>query len=68
MKDKIRRLQKDGEYRFIGLSRSESKKAATELSKAAMEDDRRNREPVRNRTGRFRILLFQGAYLREELR
>ena len=42
MKDKIRRLQKDGEYRFIGLSRSESKKAATELSKAAMEDDRRN--------------------------
>ena len=42
MKDKIRRLQKDGEYRFIGLSRSERKKAATELSKAAMEDDRRN--------------------------
>ena len=42
MKDKIRRLQKDGEYRFIGLSRSESKKAVTELSKAAMEDDRRN--------------------------
>ena len=42
MKDKIRRLQKEGEYRFIGLSRSESKKAATELSKAAMEDDRRN--------------------------
>ena len=42
MTDKIRRLQKDGEYRFIGLSRSESKKAATELSKAAMEDDRRN--------------------------
>lgn len=42
MKDKIRRLQKDGEYRFIGLSRSESKKAATELSKAAMEDDRKN--------------------------
>ena len=42
MKDKIRRLQKDGEYRFIGLSRSESKKAASELSRAAMDDDRRN--------------------------
>ena len=29
-KDAIRRLQKDGEYRFQGLSREESKKAAME--------------------------------------
>ena len=42
-KDAIRRLQKDGEYRFSGLSREESKAAATELANAAMSDDRRNR-------------------------
>ena len=42
MKDKIRRLQQDGEPRFSGMSRAESKQAATELSTAAMEDDRRN--------------------------
>ena len=41
-KDAIRRLQKDGEYRFSGLSREESKAAATELANAAMSDDRRN--------------------------
>ena len=41
-KDAIRRLQKDGEYRFSGLSREESKAAATELANAAMNDDRRN--------------------------
>ena len=42
MKDQIRRLQKEGEYRFEGLSREESKKAATELAKAATRDDRKN--------------------------
>ena len=41
-KDAIRRLQKDGEYRFSGLSREESKAAATELAIAAMRDDRKN--------------------------
>ena len=41
-KDAIRRLQKDGEYRFSGLSREESKAAAAELANAAMNDDRRN--------------------------
>ena len=41
-KDAIRRLQKDGEYKFSGLSREESKAAATELANAAMNDDRRN--------------------------
>lgn len=40
-KDAIRRLQKDGEYRFQGLSREESKKAATELAKATMKQDRK---------------------------
>ncbi len=42
MKEAVRRLQKDGEYRFEGLCREESRRAATELAKAAMEDDRRN--------------------------
>lgn len=41
-KGAIRRLQKDGEYRFEGLSREESRKAATELARAAMKEDRRN--------------------------
>ena len=31
-KDSIRRLQKDGEYRFPGLTRSESKMAAAILA------------------------------------
>ncbi len=42
MKDQIRRLQKDGEYRFEGMTREESKKAATALAKAATRDDRKN--------------------------
>lgn len=42
MKDKIRRLQKDGEYRFQGISREETKQAAVQLSIAAMNDDRAN--------------------------
>ena len=37
----IRRLQKDGEYRFEGLGREESRKAAEELAKAAMAEDRK---------------------------
>lgn len=42
MKEQIRRLQKDGTYHFEGLTREESRKAATELAKAAMKDDRKN--------------------------
>lgn len=42
MKEAIRRLQKDGAYHFEGLTREESRKAATELAKAAMKDDRKN--------------------------
>lgn len=42
MKEAVRRLQKDGEYRFEGLGREESRKAATELAKAAMKEDREN--------------------------
>ena len=38
----IRRLQKDGEYRFEGLERDESKKVAEELVRAAMIEDRKN--------------------------
>ena len=38
----IRRLQKDGEYRFPGLTREQSKKVATELAKATMNEDRKN--------------------------
>ena len=41
-KDAIRRLQKDGDFRFSGLTRAESKTAAAELAKAAMNDDRSN--------------------------
>ena len=40
--EQIRRLQKDGEYHFEGLTRSESRAAATALAKAATEKDRRN--------------------------
>lgn len=40
-KDAIRRLQKDGKYRFQGLSREESKKAAMELARAAMAEDKK---------------------------
>lgn len=42
MKEQIRRLQKDGEYRFSGLTREESKQAAIRLSRAAMTDDHRH--------------------------
>lgn len=42
MKEAVRRLQKDGEYRFEGLGREESRRAATRLAKAAMEDDKKN--------------------------
>ena len=42
MKEKIRRLQKDGEYHFEGLSREESRKAARALAEAAMQEDRKN--------------------------
>ena len=41
MNEKIRALQKNGEYRFEGLSREESKKAAEELARAAMRYDRK---------------------------
>ncbi|MCI8632536.1 MAG: hypothetical protein HFE64_03505 [Lachnospiraceae bacterium] len=41
MKEAIRRLQKDGEYRFEGLDRQESRKAAAKLAKAAMQEDRK---------------------------
>ena len=39
--EEIRRLQKDGEYRFPGLTKGQSKIAATALSEAAMNEDRR---------------------------
>ena len=42
MKEAIRNLQKNGEYRFEGMSREESRRAATRLAKAAMEDDKKN--------------------------
>ena len=42
MKEAVRRLQKDGEYRFEGLGREESRRAAARLAKAAMEDDKKN--------------------------
>lgn len=42
MKEQIRRLQKDGEYKFSGLTREESKQAAIKLSRAAMKDDRKH--------------------------
>lgn len=37
----IRRLQKDGEFRFEGLGREESRKAAESLARAAMKEDRK---------------------------
>lgn len=42
MKEAVRNLQKNGEYRFEGMSREESRRAATRLAKAAMEDDKKN--------------------------
>lgn len=41
-KEAIRELQKTGEYRFSELDRKQSKTAATELSNAAMDEDRKN--------------------------
>lgn len=41
MSEEIRSLQKNGEYRFEGFSREESRKAATDLAKAAMQEDRK---------------------------
>ena len=41
-KEAVRNLQKNGEYRFEGLGREESRRAATELAKAAMREDRKN--------------------------
>ena len=42
MDEQIRTLQKNGEFRFPGLSRSESKQAAEELARAAMRYDRKH--------------------------
>ena len=41
-KESIRRLQKDGEYKFSGLSREESRAAAEALAAAAIKADRGN--------------------------
>jgi len=38
----IRTLQKTGEYTFSGMTRGESRTAATELARATMEADRAN--------------------------
>ena len=42
MKDKIRRLQKEGQFKFEGLTREESRKLAENLAKAARRDDLKN--------------------------
>ena len=42
MKDAIRTLQKTGRYGFEGLGRKESRKAAENLARAAMLEDRKN--------------------------
>ena len=42
IKDAIRKLQKDGDFRFSGLTRAESKTAVAELAEAAMNDDSSN--------------------------
>jgi len=39
--EEIRTLQKNGEFHFEGLTREESRKAATELARAAMWEDRK---------------------------
>lgn len=41
MKEKIRRLQKDGIYKFDGLSREESKKHAIKLARETMKEDKK---------------------------
>lgn len=40
--ESIYRLQKDGEYLFEGLTKEESRKAAEQLARAAMKEDRKN--------------------------
>jgi hypothetical protein len=40
--DMIRRLQKDGEFKFEGLTREETRLASMKLAAAAMADDRQN--------------------------
>ena len=42
IKDAIRKLQKDGDFRFSVLTRAVSKTAVAELAEAAMNDDRSN--------------------------
>ena len=42
MKEKIRRFQKEGEFKFEGLTREESRNRATKLAKAARRDDLKN--------------------------
>ena len=42
MKDKIRRLQKDGQFKFEGLTREESRKLAENLATTARRDDLKN--------------------------
>ena len=42
MKEEIRRLQKEGELKFEGLTREESRAEATKLAKAAKKDDLAN--------------------------
>ena len=41
MKEQIRRLQKDGIYKFEGLSKEESRKQAIKLAKEAMKEDQK---------------------------
>ena len=41
-KEAVRNLQKNGEYRFEGLGREESRRAAAELAKAAMRENRKH--------------------------
>jgi hypothetical protein len=40
--DTIRRLQKDGEFMFEGLTREETRLVAMKLAAAAMADDRQH--------------------------
>ena len=42
MREAIRRLQKDGRFYFEGMTREESRKAATDLARAATRDERKN--------------------------
>lgn len=42
MSEQIRELQKNGIYKFQGMSREESRKAALKLAGAAFMEDRKN--------------------------